>query len=520
VPWVPSRFFVSDTVGRIWLDMVSEVDFAIGSLLDLLQAKGIEDNTVVIVTSDNGPYLEFASTFCPQNCRNQVPNSGKPENWGCTICARDTVSLPGPLKGGKGQVFEGGVRVPGIWRWPGKIPAGTVNPTITSSLDFLPTAVALAGGAVLPDVPLDGRDISETLFNPPAADSEPTGEFFYWCGAQIFAVRMGRHKVFFVTQKHVGKTINSTTPADYCAQTGQCCVGSPTRLCSCFYVEVHDPPLVLDLVSNIGENLSQRLDPASPDTQALVHLAATRRLEKLRSVGQERGRLQPASCGVFEKKFSTTVGSMSAVQLMEMLPLLPALMTVDECYGSKNQSELPLPLVKSLQRCGLKPDEPVGCPAIPVKCQMPEFSPYENCSLTTPMGRSCANRRPCGQQSGYLGPFEHVNPGLPDGNESWCGAFLQPGGTSYYPERLLASVCEWQDRFPAITWCRPQICATAESDQQCRLIEQFGLNNVPTGMIWNEAYPDDHRQSQRQPTPTPPREDQDEWPSSSNILLE
>ncbi|CAE8709563.1 unnamed protein product [Polarella glacialis] len=140
---------------------------------------------------------------------------------------------------------------------------------------------------------------------------------------------------------------------------------------------------------------------------------------------------------------------------------------------------------------------------------MTEFSPYENCSIATQMSRSCANRRPCGQQPGYLGPFEHVNPGLPDGNESWCGAFLQPGGTSYYPERLLASVCEWQDRFPTTNWCRPQICATPESDQQCRLIEQFGLNNVPTGMIWNEAYPDDHTPKPTPtPTPTPPREDQ------------
>ncbi|CAE8669465.1 unnamed protein product [Polarella glacialis] len=73
--------------------MVSEVDFAVGAMLDLLKEKGIEDNTLVLVNSDNGPCFEFAFTFCLENCRNQVPNPGKPKNLAVVAFSPGILSL-------------------------------------------------------------------------------------------------------------------------------------------------------------------------------------------------------------------------------------------------------------------------------------------------------------------------------------------------------------------------------------------------------------------------------------------
>jgi arylsulfatase len=106
-------------------DVVSELDWSVGEILTALKKSGLEKNTLVLFSSDNGPWFQGS---------------------------------PGKLRGRKGQTYEGGVRVPFIARWPGKIPAGRVIDAIGSTLDLLPTFAKLAG-ATLPAKPLDGVDI-------------------------------------------------------------------------------------------------------------------------------------------------------------------------------------------------------------------------------------------------------------------------------------------------------------------------------------------------------------------------
>ena len=288
VPWVPGRTFVTDPVLKFWTDMVGEVDWAVGVFLQKLKDLGLDDNTLVILSSDNGPYLESASTYCPQNCRFATPSAagdGYPRSFGCTLCDANTVSQPGPFTGGKGNTWEGGHRTPAVAWWPGTIPAGTINPIVASGLDILPTFVSVAGGETDPDIVLDGRDISSSLLSPPAMDSDPKGSFVYWCGMEIMAVRLDRYKVIWKSQDFVTTQATSDTPEYMCAGTGKCCPGSPSRLCTCLWASEHNPPLVIDLVDNVDEDLSLALT----DMEDIVANATQIRNDRLASVANDRG---------------------------------------------------------------------------------------------------------------------------------------------------------------------------------------------------------------------------------------
>lgn len=107
IPWVPSRFFVSDPDMKYWTDFVNEVDWAVGFILEYLKANDLGENTMVIISSDNGPYKESASSWCPQNCKLQTPEAeeeGTPEAFGCTPCDNSIVSLTSSQNtGGKGN---------------------------------------------------------------------------------------------------------------------------------------------------------------------------------------------------------------------------------------------------------------------------------------------------------------------------------------------------------------------------------------------------------------------------------
>eukprot|EP00931_Biecheleriopsis_adriatica_P033528 TRINITY_DN19463_c0_g2_i1.p1 TRINITY_DN19463_c0_g2~~TRINITY_DN19463_c0_g2_i1.p1 ORF type:complete len:729 (-),score=160.81 TRINITY_DN19463_c0_g2_i1:57-2210(-) len=448
VPWNPSRYFVSHPVEKPWTDMVAEVDWAVGVLLDELKATD-QENTVVMISSDNGPYLEFASTYCPTNCRIQVPEwqrAGKAKNYGCTICNPSSVSLPGPLSGGKGQVWEGGVRVPAIWWWPGKIEAGTVNPVVSSQLDFLATAVRLAGGKIIGQI--DGRDLSETLVaHRPDPAADPQGEFYYWCGTTLMAVRFNSTKVYWMTQKWVDG-LGQKTPADFCGGTGKCCDGSPSRLCTCgglgweLYVDIHDTPKVVDLIANPLEDFEHALTGVEA-SDAVAKAEALRRA-KLGSVARD---LRIAEEGL------------DSAAIQKKLKEMPNLMQVD-VHATINGTSFPL-------------------------TEMPEFSPYDHCSPGAP-DEKCLSRFPCATQEGYKGPYEYA---LPDGKggKRKCGAFRQPAGHSHFPEELLPAVEAWQKLAG-----RDKLCVPGRFDVlgACQHIADFGLNNIPTGKIFNEPYPE------------------------------
>lgn len=482
VPWKLSRHFVTDPVGRLWTDQVRELDWAVGILMDQLEVTGQDENTVVVLTADNGPYLEFASSECPQNCRLKNHSWTGPEGFGCTPCSPSTVSHAGPLSGGKGQTWEGGVRVPGIWRWKGHIPAGTVNPVVAGTLDFHPTAVALAGGKVDASIALDGRDISAFLLDPSRswpAQKEPEGTFFYWCGVQLMAVRLGRFKVVWYAQKWVGGDMHTETRSDYCAGTGKCCAGSPTRLCTCSayhnftdvakFPELQGNPVVVDLVKFPDENLELKENPTAEATVRLIAQATLLREEKLRSVARDRG-LDPTE---------------SAESIEHALFTLPDLMSVDFCIA------LPHPISILNHTVPVCPDA-----LIPPDKQLPEFKPYENCVSPSPTD-PCKQRFPCCQQDGYKGPFEYIITDK-NGESRQCGCFKQPLGHSLFPEtRVLnsSSVRRWQlleENGDMWRVDRTKTCwaenSTHDNENRCRNIAEYGLNIMPTGTVWNEPY--------------------------------
>jgi arylsulfatase A-like enzyme len=141
------------------------VDWAAGVLLDELKRLGIDENTLVIFTSDNG---------------SRVRGEG---------------GSNGILRGTKAETWEGGMRLPCIMRWPGGIPAGRECREVVSSIDFLPTFALLAGGREPRDRIIDGRDIGPLMVGKP--DAGPVSEaFFYYNGNCLDAVRCGKWKLF------------------------------------------------------------------------------------------------------------------------------------------------------------------------------------------------------------------------------------------------------------------------------------------------------------------------------------
>lgn len=169
MPHVP--LFVSEkhegaTERGLFGDVIAEIDWSVGEILDAVRRAGIDEETLVIFTSDNGPWLSYG----------------------------DHAGSAGILREGKGTSFEGGVREPFIARWPGTIPAGTVCHEPTMTIDLLPTIARLAGAEPPRDRVLDGHDIAPLLLGEPGARSPHVALYFYY-GGQLEAVRAGKWKL-------------------------------------------------------------------------------------------------------------------------------------------------------------------------------------------------------------------------------------------------------------------------------------------------------------------------------------
>jgi arylsulfatase A-like enzyme len=139
--------FRGQSAGGLYGDVVEEFDYETGRLLDTLDELGLRDNTLVIYTSDNGPWNQPKYTD---------RKKGHPQGavfWGDA----------GPLRNGKGSCYEGGYRLPCIVRWPGKVPAGRVSDAVFATIDFLPTFATLCGFDVPRDRRIDGIDQTELL---------------------------------------------------------------------------------------------------------------------------------------------------------------------------------------------------------------------------------------------------------------------------------------------------------------------------------------------------------------------
>ena len=158
---------------------VTLIDLQVGRILDTLKEEGLDDNTYVIYTSDNGPWYLGRS---PHHKRRIGPDA---EAHGGSAL---------PLRGAKTSTWEGGLRVPCVMRAPGKIPAGTVCGEIASTMDMLPTLAALAGAEVPNDRVIDGHDIRDLIRGIEGAKS-PTKAFYYYQRTHLQAVRAGKWKL-------------------------------------------------------------------------------------------------------------------------------------------------------------------------------------------------------------------------------------------------------------------------------------------------------------------------------------
>lgn len=171
MPGSTAKPFASDEFrGRspngAWGDSVMELDWSTGEILDALERLGLEQETLVIWTNDNG--------------------APAPDRRGGSNL---------PLKGNAYSVAEGGMRVPMIARWPGQIPPGAVCGELVTLMDLYPTLAHLAGAQVPTDRVIDGRDIQELMFGKPGATS-PHDAFFYYHVDELRAVRGGPWKLY------------------------------------------------------------------------------------------------------------------------------------------------------------------------------------------------------------------------------------------------------------------------------------------------------------------------------------
>lgn len=160
-PIYPGRDFAHKSPNGIYSDWVEEVDWSVGQVLDALRELKLDANTLVIFTSDNGGTPRAVNT---------------------------------PLRGFKTTTWEGGMRVPTIAWWPGKVPASTATDEITGMLDVLPTFASIAGGK-LPERKIDGGDISPILLGKAGAKSPHADAFYFYRGLKLEAVRSGDWKL-------------------------------------------------------------------------------------------------------------------------------------------------------------------------------------------------------------------------------------------------------------------------------------------------------------------------------------
>jgi arylsulfatase A-like enzyme len=172
VPLFASEDFKGKSERGLYGDVIEEIDWSVGEILQTLKDEGIDKNTLVVYTSDNGPWLIFGT------------------QGGST----------GLLYGGKGTSYEGGVREPGIFWWPGTIQPAVIS-KMGSTLDLLPTLASLSHAELPNDRIYDGYDLSQVLFGE---DVNPRDEMFYYHSTKLFAARKGKYKLHYFSNNPMG----------------------------------------------------------------------------------------------------------------------------------------------------------------------------------------------------------------------------------------------------------------------------------------------------------------------------
>ena len=165
-PLAASEAFRGKSAGGLLGDAVEEIDWSMGQIMATLKELKLDEKTLVIFTSDNG----------------------------------GVGGTSAPFRGGKGSIFEGGMREPCIMRWPGRIPAGTTCNQIAGNIDMLPTFAKLTGTVPPQDRVLDGRDITSLMFKADAPAVRDT-HLYFTRASKLGAIRQGTWKLFLADQK-------------------------------------------------------------------------------------------------------------------------------------------------------------------------------------------------------------------------------------------------------------------------------------------------------------------------------
>lgn len=255
VPLHVSPRFRGTTKRGLFGDVMAELDWSVGEILNALKAFDLDKNTLVIYTSDNGPWLSYG----------------------------EHAGSAGPLREGKGTSWEGGMREPCIMRWPGRIPAGTVTDEPGMNIDLLPTLAKLVG-ASLPDHPIDGLDIWPLLSGEAGAKNPHHSYWHYYAQNELQAVSQGYWKLVL---PHGYRTLGNQPIA-----TG----GVPVKYSA---AKVEQPELY-DLSNDIGEKTNLAADYPAVVAQLLEAAETARRdlgdkLTKRAGAGiREPGRLTKA----------------------------------------------------------------------------------------------------------------------------------------------------------------------------------------------------------------------------------
>lgn len=184
VPLFASKDFEGKSPRGLYGDVVEEIDHGVGQIMDVLKETGLDENTIVVFTSDNGPWLIM----------NEEGGSA------------------GLLRSGKGSTWEGGMREPCIFWGPGNVKTGVVT-DIGTTMDLFTTFSNLVGVPIPDDRIVDGIDLSPVLFEGKAS---PRNDMFYYRGDRIYAVRVGDYKAHFITQEpYQPEVVEHSTPLLY-----------------------------------------------------------------------------------------------------------------------------------------------------------------------------------------------------------------------------------------------------------------------------------------------------------------